>query len=69
VTKACNARLCMRITENVDSRLRNLALVRRRRLSHVLDDVLDAALPTADDLTVEPGRLADTRSQACHGSR
>ena len=45
------------------------ALIRRRRLSHVLDDVLDAALPTAEDLTVQLGRLAGTRSQARHGSR
>src|ERR1022692_2481821 len=69
VTKAYNARPGTRITENVDARLRQLALVRRRRLSHVLDDVLDAALPTAEDLTVQPGRLAGTRSQVRHGGR
>ena len=69
MTKAYNARLGTRITGNVDARLRQLTLVRRRRLSHVLDDVLDAALPTAEDLTAQLRRLAGTRSQARHGSR
>ena len=69
MTKAYNARLGTRITESVDARLRQLALVRRRRLSHVLDDVLDAALPTAEDLRAQLARLAGTRSQARHGSR
>ena len=69
MTKAYNARLGTRITENVDTRLRQLALIRRRRLRHVLDDVLDAALPTAEDLTAQLGRLAGTRSPVRHGSR
>ena len=69
MTKAYNARLGTRITESVDARLRQLALIRRRRLSHVLDDVLDAALPTAEDLTVQMARLAVTGRQARHGSR
>ena len=69
MTKTYDARLGTRITENVDARLRQLALIRRRRLSHVLDDVLDAALPTAEDLTTQLGRLAGTRGQVRHGSR
>ena len=68
MTKMYNARLGTRITENVDARLRQLALIRRRRLSHVLDDVLDAALPTAADLTAQPSRLASARSEAHRGS-
>ena len=63
-----NARLGTRLTENVDARLRQLALIRRRRLSHVLDDVLDAALPTAADLTAQLRRLANARGEARHGS-
>jgi len=69
VTKTYNARLGTRITASVDARLRQLALVRRRRLSHVLDDVLDAALPTAEDLTAQLGRLASAGGEARRGSR
>ena len=60
MTKVYNARLATRITSSVDTRLRQLALVSRRRISHVLDDVLDAALPTAEDLTDRFTRLART---------
>src|ERR1022692_1134572 len=69
VTKTYNARPGTRITESVDARLRQLALIRRRRLSHVLDDVLDAALPTAEDLRAQLARLAGTGRQVRHGSR
>ena len=69
MTKTYNARLGTRITESVDVRLRQLAQIRRRRLSHVLDDVLDAALPTAEDLRAQLARIAGTRSRARHGSR
>ncbi len=60
MTKVYDARLATRITTSVDTRLRQLALVSRRRISHVLDDVLDAALPTTDDLTARFTRLAAT---------
>ena len=66
MTKIYNARLGIRITSSVDTRLRQLALLRRRRLSHVLDEVLDAALPTADDLSVQLSRLA-TAPEQDHG--
>jgi hypothetical protein len=59
VTKTYNARLATRITSGVDARLRQLALVSRRRISHVLDDVLDAALPTPEDLAARLSRFAD----------
>jgi hypothetical protein len=55
VTKTYDARLATRITSSVDSRLRQLALLDRRRISHLLDDVLDMALPSAEDLA---GRFA-----------
>ena len=56
MTKFYKARLATRITTSVDARLRQLALSSRRRLSHVLDDVLDAALPSAEDLSAQlPG--------------
>jgi len=60
VTKVYDARLATRITTSVDTRLRQLALLSRRRICHVLDDVLDAALPTAEDLTGRFARLAAT---------
>ena len=68
MTRTYSARLGTRITENVDARLRQLALIRRRRLSHVLDDVPGAALPTAADLTAQLGRLASAGREARHGS-
>jgi len=69
VTKTYNARLGTRITEGVDARLRQLALIRRRRLSRVLDDVLDAAMPPAADLTAQLRRLARAGREARDGSR
>lgn len=64
MTKIYNARLGTRITESAGARLRQLALIRRHRLSHVLDEVLDAALPPAEDLTAQLARLASTGRQA-----
>jgi hypothetical protein len=58
VTKAYTARLATRVTTSVDTRLRQLALLSRRRISHVLDDVLDAALPSAEDLSAQLARRA-----------
>lgn len=63
MTKVYDARLATRITTSVDTRLRQLALVSRRRISHVLDDVLDAALPTTEDLTARFTRLARPRQE------
>ena len=59
-TKTYNARLATRLTSSVDSRLRQFALLRRRRISHLLDEVLDQALPTTQDLAGQFARLADT---------
>ena len=61
MTKAYTARLATRVTTSVDTRLRQLALVSRRRISHVLDDVLDAALPSAEDLSAQLARRAGPR--------
>ena len=69
LTKIYNARLGIRITASVDARLRQLALIRHRRLSHVLDDVLDAALPPAEDLTAQLAELASTGSRGRHRGR
>jgi hypothetical protein len=60
VTKSYDARLATRITASVDTRLRQLALLHRRRISHLLDDVLDAALPTTEDLAAQFAHLART---------
>jgi len=57
VRQSYSTRLATRITPGVDARLRQLALVRRRRISHVLDEVLDAALPTAADLLTQMAAL------------
>lgn len=56
--KTYTVRLATRVTASVDTRLRQFALLSRRRLSHVLDDVLDKALPSADDLSAEFARRA-----------
>ena len=47
---AYDARLATRITSAVDRRLRMLAVAKRQSLSHVLDSVLDEALPAAGEL-------------------
>lgn len=62
-TKTYNARLATRLTSSVDARLRQLALLRRRRLSHLLDEVLDQALPTTQDLAGQFAHLAGTTPQ------
>src|SRR6266851_6400333 len=69
VTKNYSARLATRITPGVDARLRQLALVRRRRISHVLDEVLDAALPKAADLITEMASLGCDVKEAADGRR
>jgi hypothetical protein len=69
VTKNYSARLATRITPSVDARLRQLALVRRRRISHVLDEVLDAALPKSADLITQMAILGSDEQDTGHGRR
>jgi len=64
VTKTYDARLATRITTSVDSRLRQLALLQRRRISHLLNDLLDAVLPTGQDLAAQFARCTSTSSPA-----
>lgn len=45
------ARVTARIGRDVDERLRLLAHLRRKRMGYVLTEVLDGALPSADELT------------------
>ena len=68
MTKIYTARLATRVTTSVDTRLRQLALLSRRRISHVLDDVLDAALPSAEDLSAQLARRASA-NQDHHARR
>ena len=49
----CDARLATRISQDVDTRLRLLALTRRVRLCRLLDQLLDQALPSAAELAAE----------------
>jgi hypothetical protein len=65
--KQYNARLATRVTTSVDTRLRQLALLRRRSISHVLDDVLDSALPSAHELAAQVARLASDSQDNGHG--
>ena len=62
-----DVRLATRITDPVNLRLRMLALLKGQPLSHVLDSLLDQALPAADQMAVLLGnsqpvgrQLADT---------
>jgi hypothetical protein len=52
---ACDVPLSSRITRPVDLRLRMLALLKGQPLSHVLDGLLDQALPPADELASRLG--------------
>jgi hypothetical protein len=63
VTKNYDARLATRITSSVDTRLRQLALLNRRRLCHLLDEVLDGALPTSENLAAQFARLTSRGPQ------
>ena len=68
MAKRYTARLATRVTTSVDTRLRELALLSTRRISHVLDDVLDAALPSAEDLSAQLARSA-SQGQDEHACR
>ena len=50
-TPAFDARLATRLSRDVNTRLRLLALVRHVRLCRLLDQLLDQALPSAAELT------------------
>lgn len=43
------------IDEQVDARLRQLAIIRRQRLGRLLSELLDGALPSAADLSRQLG--------------
>jgi hypothetical protein len=49
------SRLATRLSRDVDQRLRLHALLQRRPLSHVLDHLLDTALPSRADLRRQLG--------------
>jgi hypothetical protein len=68
VTKTYSMRLGTRITENVDTRPGQLARIRRWRLSHVLNDVVNGALLATEDLAAQMSRLTKPGREACHGS-
>lgn len=54
MTEMQTARLAADIAADVDARLRLLALVRgQRRIGRLLTDVLDKALPSAEELTAQ----------------
>ena len=59
---AYDVRLATRITSAVDRRLRMLALAESQPLSHVLDGLLDRALPAAGELAALLG--ADRHAEA-----
>ena len=67
--KRYTARLATRLTISTDTRLRQFALLHRRRISHVLDDVLDAALPTEGDLAAQPARVGRLSDDTAHDPR
>ena len=57
----CDTRLATRVSAGVDARLRMLAIVEKRRVCDVLDGLLSAVLPPADELA---GRLPGSRPTA-----
>lgn len=56
---AYDVKLGARITETVDRRLRMLALIEGRTLSHALDALLDQHLPPAGELAALLGGSGD----------
>jgi hypothetical protein len=63
---AYDVRLATRISPAVDRRLRMLALVQSRALSHVLDALLDRALPPADELAALLGAERHAEASSPH---
>jgi hypothetical protein len=49
-------RLVAEISEDTDQRLRHLVVLRRQSLARVLDDVLNAALPSRAELAAQVGQ-------------
>lgn len=57
-----DARLATRISEGVDRHLRMAAVLKDMRLGHLLDHLLDQALPTATGLAAQmEGTATDER--------
>ena len=65
--KTYSARLATRLSAGVDVRLRQLALIRRQRINRLLDELLDAALPPAAELTAQLAGLGEDRDAAGEG--
>lgn len=68
---ACDVPLSTRITAGVNRRLRLLVLAQGRPLCHVLDCLLDTALPAARDLASVLGDGPDealTAGDDCEGA-
>lgn len=65
---AYDVRLATRITAAVDLRLRMLALASRQPLSHVLDGLLDQALPPADELAALLGAARPDGAEAAEAA-
>lgn len=59
----CDVRLASRVSPAVDRRLRLLVLIQRQPLSHVLTQLLDQALPAADEL-IDQLRNGDEPAEA-----
>ncbi len=65
--KTYTARLATRLSAGVDARLRQLALIRRQRINRLLDELLDAALPPAAELTKQLAGLGQDRDANVDG--
>lgn len=65
---AYDVRLATRITDPVNLRLRMLTLLKGQPLSHVLDNLLDQALPPTDQLAalLGNGRLGASEQHQAH---
>lgn len=59
----CDVRLASRVSPTVDRRLRLLVLIQRQPLSRVLTQLLDQALPPADEL-IDQLRHGDEPAEA-----
>ncbi len=64
--KQYNARRTTRVTISVDTGLHRLALLRRRGVSQLQDDVFDSALPSAQELAAQAARPASHGQDSGH---
>ena len=64
-----DSKITTRLRPDVDRRLRAAAVLKRARISRVLNDALDAALPSLREISALVAATPDTTEESADGDR